>query len=74
MVTRKLSNTEYSESSIRLLKGLEPIKHRPGMYTCTDSPLHIIQEVIDNALDEALGGFCKNIFEKQSWVQNNWCL
>jgi len=61
METRKLSKTEYSESSIRLLKGLEPIKHRPGMYTCTESPLHIIQEVIDNALDEALGGFCKNI-------------
>ena len=53
--------TDYSESSIRVLKGLEPVKQRPGMYTRTENPLHIIQEVIDNASDEALGGHCKNI-------------
>lgn len=52
---------DYSESSIRVLKGLEPVKQRPGMYTRTENPLHIIQEVIDNASDEALGGHCKNI-------------
>ena len=46
----------YQESSIRVLKGLEPVKQRPGMYTRTDSPLHMLQEVIDNAADEALGG------------------
>jgi len=51
----------YSESSIRVLKGLEPVKQRPGMYTRTDNPLHIIQEVIDNAADEALAGFGKKI-------------
>ncbi|MDO5087915.1 MAG: ATP-binding protein, partial [Comamonadaceae bacterium] len=51
----------YSEGSIRVLKGLEPVKQRPGMYTRTDNPLHIIQEVIDNAADEALAGFCKKI-------------
>ena len=51
----------YSESSIRVLKGLEPVKERPGMYTRTDSPTHIIQEVIDNAADEALGGFAGRI-------------
>ena len=54
-------SSDYSESSIRVLKGLEPVKQRPGMYTRTENPLHIIQEVIDNASDEALGGFCKNI-------------
>jgi topoisomerase IV subunit B len=59
MATKK--NSEYSESSIRVLKGLEPVKQRPGMYTRTENPLHIIQEVIDNASDEALGGYCKNI-------------
>lgn len=49
--------SRYSESSIRVLKGLEPVKQRPGMYTRTDSPLHIVQEVIDNAADEILAGF-----------------
>ena len=49
----------YSEGSIRVLKGLEPVKQRPGMYTRTDNPLHVIQEVIDNAADEALAGFGK---------------
>ena len=51
----------YSESSIRVLKGLEPVKQRPGMYTRTDTPLHILQEVIDNAADEALAGVGKKI-------------
>jgi len=59
MATRKTS--EYSESSIQVLKGLEPVRQRPGMYTRTDNPLHIIQEVLDNASDEALGGFGKQI-------------
>ena len=51
----------YTAESIAVLKGLEPVRHRPGMYTRTDCPLHIIQEAIDNAADEALGGFCKRI-------------
>ncbi|MDE2611890.1 MAG: type IIA DNA topoisomerase subunit B [Burkholderiales bacterium] len=51
----------YGEASIRVLKGLEPVKQRPGMYTRTDSPLHVVQEVIDNAADEALAGFGKRI-------------
>ncbi len=51
----------YGEASIRVLKGLEPVKQRPGMYTRTDNPLHIIQEVIDNAADEALAGYGKRI-------------
>ena len=51
----------YDESSFRVLKGLEPVRERPGMYTRTDSPAHIIQEVIDNAADEALAGFAKHI-------------
>jgi topoisomerase-4 subunit B len=57
------SNTPgaYGEGSIRVLKGLEPVKQRPGMYTRTDNPLHCIQEVIDNAADEALAGFGRRI-------------
>jgi topoisomerase-4 subunit B len=51
----------YDESSFRVLKGLEPVRERPGMYTRTDSPAHIVQEVIDNAADEALGGHAKHL-------------
>ena len=51
----------YDESSVTVLKGLEPVKERPGMYTRTENPTHIIQEVIDNAADEALGGFASEI-------------
>jgi topoisomerase-4 subunit B len=58
MATKK---NDYSESSIRVLKGLEPVRQRPGMYTRTESPLHIVQEVLDNAADEALAGFCREI-------------
>jgi len=54
-------NIEYSEGSIRVLKGLEPVKQRPGMYTRTDNPLHVIQEVLDNAADEALAGHGRKI-------------
>ncbi len=53
--------TQYSEGSIRVLKGLEPVKQRPGMYTRTDNPLHIIQEVLDNSADEALAGHGKRL-------------
>ncbi|MBL8397690.1 MAG: DNA topoisomerase IV subunit B [Candidatus Accumulibacter sp.] len=51
----------YNAESIAVLKGLEPVRHRPGMYTRTDCPLHIVQEAIDNAADEALAGFCQRI-------------
>ena len=55
------ASSNYDESSFRVLKGLEPVRERPGMYTRTDSPAHIIQEVIDNSADEALGGHAKNL-------------
>ncbi|HXY05639.1 MAG TPA: DNA topoisomerase IV subunit B [Burkholderiaceae bacterium] len=58
--TRSVS-AEYSEASIRVLKGLEPVRQRPGMYTRTESPLHIIQEVIDNSADEILAGYGSRI-------------
>jgi topoisomerase-4 subunit B len=58
MATRK---HDYTEASIRVLKGLEPVRQRPGMYTRTDNPLHVVQEVIDNAADEALAGQARSI-------------
>lgn len=61
-MAKKPSRAEdYDVGSIRVLKGLEPVKQRPGMYTLTDNPLHIIQEVIDNATDEVLANFCSRI-------------
>ncbi|MCG6658670.1 DNA topoisomerase IV subunit B [Halomonas campisalis] len=48
--------TQYSASSIEVLSGLEPVRKRPGMYTDTSRPNHLIQEVIDNSVDEALAG------------------
>jgi len=51
----------YDASAIQALKGLEPVRRMPGMYTHTVHPLHVVQEVIDNAIDEALGGYGKRI-------------
>lgn len=51
----------YNAESIEVLNGLEPVKRRPGMYTDTSRPNHLAQEAIDNAVDEAIGGFCDKI-------------
>jgi topoisomerase IV subunit B len=59
-----MAENNYTSSQIRVLKGLEPVQLRPGMYTKTEDPNHIIQEVIDNAQDEALAGYATKIFVK----------
>ncbi|MBY6207838.1 MULTISPECIES: DNA topoisomerase IV subunit B [Halomonas] len=53
--------TQYSASSIEVLSGLEPVRKRPGMYTDTSRPNHLVQEVIDNSVDEALAEHANEI-------------
>ncbi len=57
-----MSKNVYDESSFKVLRGLDPVRQRPGMYTNLESPTHLIAEVVDNACDEALAGYAKNIF------------
>lgn len=52
---------QYNADAIEVLSGLDPVKRRPGMYTETDRPNHLAQEVIDNSVDEALAGHAKEI-------------
>jgi len=51
----------YDASSIEVLKGLEPVRKRPGMYTQTERPNHLVQEVVDNAVDEAIAGHARTL-------------
>lgn len=51
----------YDASAIEVLSGLDPVRRRPGMYTDTSRPNHLVQEVVDNSVDEALAGYAKNI-------------
>ncbi|WP_018410892.1 DNA topoisomerase IV subunit B [Methyloversatilis thermotolerans] len=53
--------SSYNASEIQVLEGIAPIQKRPDMYTRTDSPNHIVQEMIDNACDEAQGGFATGL-------------
>lgn len=57
-----MAKNTYDESSFKVLRGLEPVRQRPGMYTNLESPNHLIAEVVDNACDEALAGYAKNIY------------
>ena len=53
--------SSYDAQDIEVLNGLEPVKRRPGMYTQTERPNHLAQEVIDNSVDEAMAGFARRI-------------
>ena len=56
-----MAKNSYDAKAIEVLSGLDPVKKRPGMYTDTSNPNHLIQEVLDNSVDEALSGHCSNI-------------
>ncbi len=56
-----MSKNSYDSKAIEVLSGLDPVRKRPGMYTDTSCPNHLIQEVLDNSVDEALSGHCSRI-------------
>jgi topoisomerase IV subunit B len=56
-----MTDVVYSAKSIQVLSGLEPVRRRPGMYTDTSRPNHLVQEVVDNSVDEALSGHARSI-------------
>ena len=52
---------KYDAADIEVLTGLDPVRKRPGMYTDTTRPNHLVQEVVDNSVDEAIAGYCRQI-------------
>ena len=56
-----MTAASYSAESLQVLSGLEPVRRRPGMYTDTTRPNHLVQEVVDNSVDEALAGYAREI-------------
>ncbi len=64
-------NNDYTASAIEVLTGIEPVRKRPGMYTETDRPNHLAHEVIDNSVDEAIGGHADTI---EVWLHEDGAL
>ena len=67
-----MAKNTYDSKAIEVLSGLDPVRKRPGMYTDTSCPNHLIQEVLDNSVDEAIAGHCSAIkikIQKDGYIQ-----